>query len=262
MRFYWVASMPILFLAGCVNIPPMLAVASYAADGISFIDSGKSVSDHGISYVTGQDCAVWRVVKGESVCHDPGIVASATVPRGTEEGRSAPVVVVASAEIRETDAALGPSLSREPLKTLQATPKPSATAGIDGRYLVLGSFFTEVGARNLALRHTGGREFVAQATVGGRNYYRLLAGPFRGDEIKEARSRALSAGIRDAWVVDLCQDNLRPPPCRPVPPASVIERNPSFGRVAAELPPGKDHLPPTGTGNGRGAARLVAGTSR
>ncbi len=262
MRFYWVAPVPILFLAGCVNIPPMLAVASYAADGVSYLASGKSVSDHGISYVIGQDCAVWRMVKGESVCHEPGVVASATAPRSNDEGRSAPIVVAASAEVRGTEAGMRPSLSREPLKALQAPPKSSAIAGIDGRYLVLGSFVTEAGARNLAFRYSGDREIVAQATVGGRSYYRLLAGPFQGEEMKEARSRALSAGIRDAWVIDLCQDSLRPPPCRPVPPASGIERNPNFGRVAAELPAGSDHLPLTEMGNGSGVARLAAGSSR
>lgn len=267
MRFYWVAPMPILFLAGCVNIPPILAVASYAADGISFVASGKSVSDHGISYITGQDCAVWRVVKGESVCHDPVLVASATVPRSSDEGRSAPVAAAASAEVREAELRLNAGLSREPLKTTppgahQATPKPPVTAAIDGRYLVLGSFVTEAGARSLAHRHSGSREIVAQATVGGRNYYRLLAGPLGAEEMKEARSRALSAGIRDAWVIDLCQDNLRPPPCRPVPPAPGIERNPSFGHVAAQIPGGNDHLPPTGTADGRSVARLAAETSR
>lgn len=57
--------MSALLTAGCA-IPVPLQVASWALDGISYVVTEKSVTDHGISAVAQKDCAVWRgVAKGE-----------------------------------------------------------------------------------------------------------------------------------------------------------------------------------------------------
>src|ERR1700680_1057422 len=82
-------------LSGC-GLPPAVMIASYAADGVSYVATGKSVSDHGISKITGRDCALWRVIKGEAVCKDeptpranPAPVETgqqATLPPGSEPG--------------------------------------------------------------------------------------------------------------------------------------------------------------------------------
>ena len=68
MRFI-LLGVPLLFLAGCV-LPPALAIGSYAADGLSYLVTGKSVSDHAISEVVGEDCATWRMVKLENPCRE------------------------------------------------------------------------------------------------------------------------------------------------------------------------------------------------
>lgn len=56
-------------LAGCA-LPPALVVASYAADGVLLMTSGKTSTDHLLSMAEKRDCAVWRVVKNEPVCQD------------------------------------------------------------------------------------------------------------------------------------------------------------------------------------------------
>ena len=38
-------------LTGCVAVPPVVSALSYAADGVSMIFSGKSISDHALSAV-------------------------------------------------------------------------------------------------------------------------------------------------------------------------------------------------------------------
>ena len=40
-----------------------------AADGASYIATGKSTKDHAISYAMDQDCAMYRIIKGEKICH-------------------------------------------------------------------------------------------------------------------------------------------------------------------------------------------------
>ena len=42
--------------------------ASYAADGGLLVASDKTSTDHMISMVSKQDCALWRVIKGRAVC--------------------------------------------------------------------------------------------------------------------------------------------------------------------------------------------------
>jgi hypothetical protein len=58
-----------LLLAGCA-VPVAVSVASYAFDGFSYATEGKSVSDMAISQVAGQNCAMWRIVRGRAICRD------------------------------------------------------------------------------------------------------------------------------------------------------------------------------------------------
>ena len=60
----------ILLLAGCVAIPPAVSIASWAINGVSYLASGKSVTDHAISAILDQDCAMWRIIKGDPMCFD------------------------------------------------------------------------------------------------------------------------------------------------------------------------------------------------
>jgi hypothetical protein len=75
-----------LLLGGC-GLPPALTVASWALDGVSYAISGKSVTDHAISEVAQQDCALLRVVQGREICdsgnpEDGGTVMVAAAPSG------------------------------------------------------------------------------------------------------------------------------------------------------------------------------------
>lgn len=54
-------------LSGClVSVP--IAVAKVAIDGVSYIATGKSTTDHALSGLSGQDCALHRVLAGNDVC--------------------------------------------------------------------------------------------------------------------------------------------------------------------------------------------------
>lgn len=78
-------------LSACA-IPLPLTIASYAADGVSAMATGKTLSDHALSAATGEDCALWRVFDEREICMeveermwgtvDPAVLA--TVPPGPE----------------------------------------------------------------------------------------------------------------------------------------------------------------------------------
>lgn len=61
-----------LFAVSACALPPAIAIASYAATGISFLTSGKSVSDHALSAMVEKDCALFRVVMGDDICREQG----------------------------------------------------------------------------------------------------------------------------------------------------------------------------------------------
>ena len=62
-----------LFLTGC-GLPPAVSVVSSLIDVVSYVATGKSPTDHAISAVIHEDCALLRVVKDEAVCDPDGEV--------------------------------------------------------------------------------------------------------------------------------------------------------------------------------------------
>jgi len=73
MRFPVPALLSVLFLSGCA-LPPAVSVASFVADGVSYVLTGKNTTDHAISAVVGQDCALIRVVRDKPICDPDGEV--------------------------------------------------------------------------------------------------------------------------------------------------------------------------------------------
>jgi hypothetical protein len=60
-----------LFMLGGCALPPAIQIASWALDGISYLATKKSATDHGISIITQKDCAMLRVVLGpKELCRD------------------------------------------------------------------------------------------------------------------------------------------------------------------------------------------------
>ena len=69
-----------LFVGACA-VPLPLQIASWAADGISYLMTSKSMSDHGLSAALGRDCAVHRAITEGDICRedeDSGTVLAAS----------------------------------------------------------------------------------------------------------------------------------------------------------------------------------------
>ncbi len=75
-------------LLGACGLPPALSVASWALDGVSYLASGKSVTDHAISEVAQKDCALFRVVQGRDICE--------TTPEDTQTAEGPQIMVAAA----------------------------------------------------------------------------------------------------------------------------------------------------------------------
>ena len=112
-------------LSGCLT-PTPFSVASMVAGAHSYAVSGKTLTDHGISGVTGQDCVVTRLVTEGAVCREN--VAYAAAPdileplpvQGTGAVQAQAPAVVQSALV------LPASLSGDYLRSAPLTAQPTA----------------------------------------------------------------------------------------------------------------------------------------
>ncbi len=62
------------FLLASCALPPAVTWASLAADGVSYIATGKSTIDHAVSAIAHEDCALHRGLKDEAICNQDGDV--------------------------------------------------------------------------------------------------------------------------------------------------------------------------------------------
>lgn len=69
MKTFWGIGLA-LALGGCALPPAASIAASTLADGFLLVGTGKTSMDHGLSFASGQDCAMWRVLDGVAVCKD------------------------------------------------------------------------------------------------------------------------------------------------------------------------------------------------
>jgi hypothetical protein len=58
-----------VFLSGCVTAPLVLTGLSVGSVAVSET-TGKSVTDHAVSTMSGQDCKVGRMFRDQSICQD------------------------------------------------------------------------------------------------------------------------------------------------------------------------------------------------
>lgn len=202
-------------LGGC-GAPVAFQVASLAADGVSYLATGKSVFDHGLSAVAEEDCAMLRIVTEGQICRDETSTLADADPKTTPEEAPAPEAVPAvavevaelpppAAEAPAQVAALpepvpAPTVAPQPVaEPPRAAATPPAPVAEDARYLVIASFGTRDGAEKLAGRHVDLKASVLAAEVKGKPAYRVVVGPVPLGEIAAAEDRLEAAGIKESW---------------------------------------------------------------
>ncbi len=76
-------------LLGACSMPLPLKVTSWALDGIAYLTTEKSVTDHGLSLVAQQDCALWRGFMGEQICRsEDGTAIALAAAEGQPAGNA------------------------------------------------------------------------------------------------------------------------------------------------------------------------------
>jgi hypothetical protein len=214
-----------LLLGGC-GLPPALTAASWALDGVSYLVSGKSVTDHAISEVAAQDCALFRVVQGREVCEDYEIDgdSSFTLTALVPDDRSQAAVL--PPEMTEIVAGFGPGTSGDEQASSDAALVPVALRlqpdGADegnvdpawtvvpkarpvvpiprthetdrtAKLAVIGSFADPDNASGLRERHTALQAEIRTIESDGRTWHRVV--------VRAALADLRDAGFTDAWLL-------------------------------------------------------------
>jgi predicted regulator of amino acid metabolism with ACT domain len=79
-----IPALAVLALSGCAMAPIMFTGISVGSVAVSEA-TGKSITDHTVSHVSGQDCRIGRVFRDQSVCQEQSqvhvnIVTTGVIP--------------------------------------------------------------------------------------------------------------------------------------------------------------------------------------
>lgn len=148
MRFVPLGFALMFGLSGCA-LPTAVTIASFAADGVSYIATGKSTTDHALSVIAQEDCAMARALEERPICV-PDLnasirtvaLASKTETPSRSAAKKIPVEAAPQAPRAKTpafflvhkDAMTGPRPPAQP--RLVAKAEPPALAPADSLQLV------------------------------------------------------------------------------------------------------------------------------
>ena len=187
---------PVLLLSaatvagGCAAVPAGVKIASLVGDGISYVTTGKSLTDHLISGAMHQDCALLRIVEGESICRSGDSI-------DPDNKQQASAVTAADAP--------------------RSTPPP-----LPASYLVVGSFTDPQHAKRCRYRYREFHAGQAQDRNDATPRYRVIVGPLSEDRLEVVRRQLVAYGDVRPWRLALCPGTLAPPPCS-APPTTVAQ---------------------------------------
>ena len=171
MRKCWTISLTaaaLLSLNGCV-LPPVVTLASYSADIVTYEATGKTATDHVYSALARSDCSFMRVFHRKPICVDPA---------------PSPTDATAVAQTPRTD---GPAQKQPPTAIAAAADASSHDAKV-----VIGSFLDQANAERSVARYADWHPVIMNVTVRGRHFHRVVAGSLSPDEAAALKARMVA----------------------------------------------------------------------
>lgn len=117
-----------MMLSGCA-IPIGVQIAKLSLDGISYLTTQKSLTDHGLSLLTGEDCAMHRIITRGALCSEWKDEETVTVdlkvaPNGEEAALPEPGGEPAQVPVGEFETAAGQPVPATPASAAKAPERP------------------------------------------------------------------------------------------------------------------------------------------
>jgi hypothetical protein len=207
-----------VMLSGCA-MPLPFQLASWALDGISFLATEKSLSDHGLSLVAQKDCAIWRGLKGDNICSeisdDEILTVAAADPlvlneqliektKKTEQNVNYLTKFKNSDGTLQVDPAVVSGLQQYSMngERLITSGKRVWSDSLDADlYFVIGSFSMPDNANRMIDRFRELGPAVMASRPDGLEVYRVAVGPFAADQEMQIRHQLNLEGISNSWAM-------------------------------------------------------------
>ncbi|MBT7147751.1 MAG: hypothetical protein HN893_12675 [Rhodospirillales bacterium] len=222
-------------LLGACTLPLHVQVVSWAIDGISYLTTEKSVTDHGLSMVAQQDCALWRLLTQGDICRDEDAITAIASADVATEGQAETVGTVATEEsssswsnpataedlsvIEVSVAALEAPVALEPVietSPITSTVTPTIVVPLveasavemanAGDYLVIGSFSKQTNALGFAEKNGSLDTKILPAMVSGEQVYRVVVGPVVTGNRETVTAALQVAGLNESWPLSVTYD--------------------------------------------------------
>jgi len=187
----------VIMLSGCA-VPVAVSVVSLVADGVSYVTTEKSLTDHGLSMMSGNDCAMYRMITTGYVCHpyETEDVAIAANDEASAENLLPSLVAhgyTTSAYQSVTDVRTAPVVT--PVVKVEDMP-------MAGVYMVIASGRDHRAAEHVASHFAdASARIFAQAAAPNKNIFRVVAGPITEAQYPAAQAYARQRGIPKVWAL-------------------------------------------------------------
>jgi len=196
------------FLSGCAT----LKLVSLGISGISYLTTGKSLSDHAISAMTEQDCALHRMVFDEMVCRQTNHKLNS--PYETKIAKIEVVSEPLTKTIQQKQTSLSSQLKSSYHPQHLASTNLTALNNSLKYFKVIGSFNNKSYANTRAELYKNLNAKVVFNTMDQTIKYRVIYGPVEKSTKLAKRNKKADTETQDDWLIALCSKNLQPPPCK------------------------------------------------
>lgn len=216
-----------------------------AAGGVSYLLTGKGLSDHALSMTMDEDCAFHRVLFDEPLCA-PDVLTNETsdvLIAATQDAEQTPgtdkntevmaavtgeaSTLVADDSLRQNqgfavseDNALLPS-GVESIDSFVNVDLPNESLSEAQIYAVVGSFNDLKYAFERSTLYRIYNTHIIEAPKDSGVRYRVVIGPLQDKGLIEHIPQKSDIDTNPHWAVELCEDSLSPPPCE----ASLLAKN-------------------------------------
>jgi hypothetical protein len=211
-------------LSGCALTLEMMAIS-----GISYLATGKSLSDNAFSAVTNRDCALHRIIMNQAVCveneqvpsdtNDEFMLARNTTAdtKKTELTEAQNIIYPAKdlAESLPSDVGAGfATVSMSDFSVLIDEPKVKATKYSSAQtFAVVGSFNNYQYAQRRNEKYLSFNPQIIKNRADSATKYRVVVGPVKRHDFIAELPVMVGAETQLPWEIDLCVNDMSPPPC-------------------------------------------------
>lgn len=208
-------------LASCASLELI------AAGGISYLLTGKGLSDHALSLTMDQDCATHRLLFDEPLCvpdsisnETPDVLIASNSQPPENIGDSQPEAVESEEAVILAQELTSPSEETAILTSgvdsiddligvdLPYEPEPLAEI-----YAVVGSFNDLKYAFERSTLYRIYNTQIVEAPKDSNIRYRVVIGPLQDKGLIEHIPQKSNIDTNPHWAIELCSDSLLPPPC-------------------------------------------------